>query len=246
MTDPNTALQELSARDITTLQQLAESKARMRTPRRIDSEKALEEIFARSVVAPAPSIKSKIGSPSPSVPIVLDGKRVEYNEIARLNGQPLDYVATKLKSGEQALVVFSDRSIIRNHILRQFKRPVEAIKNEVENALMAGGLQPSPRFATIEVGLRIWEDINYEGDYWTFGPEEYVADLTEVDGGLPWFDGNWNDRISSVQMARCYCQAWADVNQVGGDSLTLFEDTPNLHIIGWGDRISSIYAPFRN
>ena len=103
MTDPKTALQELSARGITTLEQLAESNARRRKPQRIDSEKALQDILARSA-PPDPSFKSKIGPPASSVAIVLDGKRVEYNAVARLNGQPLDYVATTLKGGEQALV----------------------------------------------------------------------------------------------------------------------------------------------
>ena len=117
MTDPKTTLQKLSARGITTLEQLAESKARMRKPRRIDSEKALQEILARSA-PPDPSFKSKIGPPASSVAIVLDGKRVEYNAIARLNGQSLDYVATRLKGGEQALVIFSDRSIMKNHRLK--------------------------------------------------------------------------------------------------------------------------------
>ena len=98
MTDPKTALQQLSARGITTLEQLVESKARMRKPQRIDSEKALQDILARSV-PPDPSFKSKIGPPASSVALVLDGKRVDYNAIARLNGQPLDYVATTLIPG---------------------------------------------------------------------------------------------------------------------------------------------------
>ncbi|MCV3208607.1 hypothetical protein OHD62_27035 [Mesorhizobium sp. YC-39] len=245
VTDPKAALQKLSARGITTLEQFAESKAHMRKPRRIDSEKALEEIFARSAVSSDSSVKSKIGPPSSSVSIVLDGKRVEYNEIARLDGQPLDYVATTLKGGDQALVVFSDRSILKADLLRQFKAPLQAINKEVENALMAGGLQPSPLAPRIDLGLRIWVDINYTDSSWTFAPEEYVNDLTQFDAGLGWFEGDWNDKISSVQMGRCYCIAWADINQQG-DRLILYEDTPNLHIFGWGDAISAIYAPFRS
>lgn len=243
MTDPKTALQKLSARGITTLEQFAESKAHMRKPRRIDSEKAFEEISARSAAPSDSSVKSKIGAPSSSVPIVLDGKRVEYNEIARFN-QPLDYVATTLKGGEPALVVFSDRSIIKNHRLRQFKGSLQAINKEVENALMAGGLHPSPTLVPrIDLGLRMFEDINYGGGSWTLAPEEYVDDLTQFDEGLGWFGGDWNDKISSVQMGRCYCYAWEHTHE-GGASLTLYEDTPNLHILGWGDVISSIWAAF--
>jgi hypothetical protein len=245
MTDSSTTLHELSARGITTLEQFVDSKSRMRRPKRIDSAKTLEEILTRAAARSDASAKSKIGPPSPSVPIVLDGKRVGYDEIARLNGKPLDYVATTLKGGEQALVVFSDRSIMRNHHLRQFNGSLRAIDSEVGNALMASGLQPSPLLARINLGLRICEDINYGGDSWTFAPEEYVPDLTEFDEGLGPFDGDWNDKISSVQMARCYMQAWEDINE-GGASLTLHQDTPDLHAIGWGDVISGIWAVFSN
>ena len=245
MIDPKTALQELSARGITTLEQFVESKARMRKPRRIDSEKALEEIFARSGVPSDSSVKSEIGPPDSSVAIVLDGKRVQYNEIARLKGQPLDYVATRLKDGEHAIVVFSDRSILRNHSLRQFKGSLRGITTEVANALLAGGLQPSSTVASIDLGVRIFEDINYGGASWTFAPDEWVPDLTEFDEGLGVFGGDWNDKISSIQMGRCWCEAWEHTNE-GGAHLVLWEDTPNLHILGWGDRISTIWAPFRS
>jgi hypothetical protein len=245
MTDTSTTLHELSARGITTLEQLVQSKSRMRKPARIDSAKTLEEILARSAARSDSSAKSKIGPPAPSVPIVLDGERVEYKEIARLNGRPLDYVGATLKSGEPALVVFSDRSIMRNHHLRQFNTALREIGGEVENALMSGGLQPAALVARINLGLRICEDVDYRGASWTFAPEEYVPDLRDFDEGLGLFGGDWNDRISSVQMGRCYMQAWADINE-GGETLTLFQDHPNLHVIGWGDRISTIWAPFSN
>lgn len=245
LTNPKGALQKLSARGITTLEQLAESKAHMRKPRRIDLEKALEEIFARSAVPAGSSVRSKIAPPSSTVPIVLNGKRVEYKEIARLDGQPLDYVATASKGGEPVLVVFSNRSALGLHRLQQFKEPLQAINKEVGNALMAGGLQPSPLVPRLNLGLRISLDINWAGSSYTFAPEEYADDLTRFDAGLGWFEGDWNDKISSVQMGRCYCIAWADINQQGA-RLVLYEDTPNLHIFGWGDAISAIYAPFRN
>jgi hypothetical protein len=245
MTDPKAVLQELYARGITTLEQFVKSEAQKRKPQRIDSKKALEAVLARS--ASDSSVKSQIGQPSSSVTIVLDDRRVDYNAIAQLNGQPLDYVATTLKGGEQALVVFSDRSIVRNHLLSQLKESIPALNNEVNKALIAGGLQPSPLIPRIEVGLQIFEDINYGGSSWTLAPEEYYPDLTEIVGGLGLFGGNWNDKISSVQMARCYCAAWENIESQGlGASLTLYQDTPNLHILGWGDRISAIYAPFRN
>lgn len=245
MIDTNTALQELSARGITTLEQLVQSKSRMRKPVRIDSQKALEEMLARSSARSGSSPRSEIGPPAPSVPIVLDGKRVEYNEIARLNGKPLDYVGTTLKGGEPALVVFSDRAIMRSHHLRQFNGSHRAIDVEVGNALMAGGLQPSPLGRSIALGLRMCEDINFGGGSWTLAPEEFVADLSEFDEGLGLFGGDWNDRISSVQMGRCRMQAWEHIDE-GGATLFLSGDTPDLHALGWGDRISSIWAIFTN
>ena len=242
MTDPKTALQELSARGITTLEQLVDSTARMRKPQRIDSEKALQDVLAR-LAPPDPSFKSKIGPPASSVAIVLDGKRVDYNAIARLNGQPLDYVATTLKGGEQALVIFSDRSIMKNHRLRQFSGPFPAISQEVENALLAGGLQPASAIVQgIDLGGRFFEDHFYQGGYGTLAPNDYVPDLTKLSDGL---FGNWNDKISSIQMGRCSCQAWEDINQ-GGSSLSLYQDTQELDSIGWNDRISTIWFPFTN
>jgi hypothetical protein len=243
MTDPKTALQQLSARGIITLDQLAESKARMRKPQRIDSEKALQDILARSA-PPDPSFKSKIGPPASSVAIVLDGKRVDYNAIARLNGQPLDYVATKLKGGEQALVVFSDRSIMKNHRLRLFKGAFQAINQEVEKAVMAAGLQPSILAQGIDLGGQIFVDHFYEGDSTTLPPDGYVDDLTQFDAGLGLFGGDWNDKISSIRMGRCWCEVWEDTKQ-RGSHLVFYEDQPELDSIGWNDRISTIWFPFR-
>ena len=242
MTDPKAALQQLSARGITTLEQLVESQALMQKPQRIDSEKALQDVFSR-LAPPDPSFKSKIGPPASSVAIVLDGKRVDYNAIARLNGQPLDYVATTLKGGEPALVIFSDRSIMKNHRLRQFRGSFQAISQEVEKALVAGGLQPASAIVQgIDLGGRFFEDHFYQGGYGTLAPNDYLPDLTKLSDGL---FGNWNDKISSIQMGRCSCQAWEDINQ-GGSSLSLYQDTQELDSIGWNDRISTIWFPFTN
>ena len=245
MSEPRMALQDLSARGITTLEQFAASKARMRKPQRINSQKALEEIVARAEASADPSFKSKIGPPAASVALVLDGKRVEYAAIARLNGQPLDYVATTLKGGQQALVAYSDRSVMRTLRLRQFKSSPRAINDEVDNALLAGGLQPSSATAAdIALGVRICEHHNFEGDSFTLAPNDYVDDLTEFDEGLDVFSGDWNDKISSLQMGRCWCQVWEDVSQ-GGASISFFEDKWELDSIGWNDRISCIWSPFR-
>lgn len=231
-------------------------KAQMRKPQRIGSEKAVEELLSRPVQPRDPSVKSKIGPPSPSVPIVLDGKRVEYREVARLNGQPLDYVAGKLKGGESALVVYSDQSVMRNYLLRQFDQSLQPISQMVDNALLAGGLQPATTFTGIdmqpppmtfigsdELGLRFFEDVDFGGDSCALAPEGYIDDLSEFDEHT---SGDWNDKISSIGIiARCYCVFWADRYE-GGERFIIYRDERNLHNLGWGDRISTIWAPFSN
>jgi hypothetical protein len=244
MTDPTTALKNLAARGIATLEQFVASKARMRQPQRIDSKKALEGMLARSAAPPDPSYKSTIGPPDSSVALVLDGKRVEYDAIARLESQPLDYVATTLKGGEQALVIFSDRSIMRDATLRHFQGSLATIEQEVEKALMSGGLQPSSTFAPRgDFETRIFEDINWGGDSTGILPEYYVPDMTEFDEDT---DGDWNDKISSIGIrGQCWCRAWEDINLTGAD-LYVYEDKPDLHILGWGDRISSLECYYRS
>jgi hypothetical protein len=156
---------------------------------------------------------------------------------------PLDYVATTLKGGEQALVAFSDRSVMKNHRLRQFRGAFQAISQDIEKALMAGGLQPSSAIARgIDLGGRIWEDHFYGGDHHTFAPNDYVPDLRNLSCGL---FCNWNDKISSIEMGRCYCQAWEHINEQGS-SVTFYEDVPELDSIGWNDKISTIWFPYRS
>ena len=111
---------------------------------------------------------------------------------------------------------------------------------------MAGGLQPSSNLEPmVNLGVQIFEHADYGGDAWTFAPEEYVDDLTEFDEGLGLFGGDWNDKISSIQLGRCYCEVWEDTSQRGA-SLILYQDTPNLGAIGWNDRISTIWCPYQS
>lgn len=237
-------LRALASRGVTTLEQFAESKAQMRKPQRINSQKAFEERLARSSLGDGSSPRSEIGPPADGIPIVLDGRRVEYSEVARLDGRPLDYVAATQKTGEPALVIFSDTSVMRDHLLKQHNGPTRTFSDEVESALLAGGIEPlmaiGPR---LNLGMRIWEHDNFAGSSCLFAPEEYVDNLSEFDEGLGIFGGDWNDKISSIQVARCYCRAWEHAYE-GGASLTIYRDTPSLGTLGWNDRISTIWAVF--
>ena len=93
---------------------------------------------------------------------------------------------------------------------------------------------------------RLSEDINYGGDSAGIWPETGQHDLTEFDNGLGPFDGDWNDKISSVGIrGRCWFRGWEDADW-GCDSLILYEDTPDLGRLGWNDRISSLWCYFRS
>ena len=61
--------------------------------------------------------------------------------------------------------------------------------------------------------------------------KEDVEDLSDFDEGLGPFGGDWNDKISSVEMARCYMRAWEHAGE-GGASLTLYRDIPTSMLLG--------------
>src|SRR6267154_2397502 len=56
----------------------------------------------------------------------------------------------------------------------------------------------------LNLGVRIFADINYEGDSTTLAPNDYAPDLTQFDAGLGVFGGDWTDKISSIQKGRCW------------------------------------------
>lgn len=236
------AFQELSERGIT-LEEFVEHKARMRRPTRIESEQTLQELLAHSDVED-PSLESKIAPPDPSVTLVLDGKRVEYDAIAALDGRPLDYVYTTSVDGRPILVAFSDRSIMKANRLRQFKGAMAGINADVAKSLAATGLRtstPVPR--GINLGGRIFEEHFFRGGAMSFAPDEGAFDLSEYDDGLGVFGGDWNDKISSIQMGRCRCEAWEHRNHQGA-SITFWSDVEELDTIGWNDRISCVQFMF--
>jgi hypothetical protein len=237
-------LQDLNARGITTLEQFVESKVRMQKPQRIDTEEAVEEGLAQPT-PPDPSYKSTIGVPDPSVAIVLDGKRVDYDAVAKLDNQPLGYIATTLEGGKQALVISSDPSIVNTRRLGQFRNPLDAIRGSVEKSLTSVGLRPAVAQADGQIGVRIYTDHFYEGDSTVLAPEWYISDLREFDAGLGAFGGNWGDKISSIEvLGHCRWQGWEMRDRGGswiiGDSWREFDS------VGWNDDISSIETWYVN
>jgi hypothetical protein len=231
MIDSATILATLSQRGITTLEGFVATKTQMTKAVRVDA-KAASKIFEQLT---APSGRSaKFERPVPTIPVVLDGKRIESDQIARFSDRPLDYVHTTLEGGEQALVVFTDRSVMRNHLQN----------DPVMDALTAAGLQPRSHVeARDELGVWIYEDINFEEDVKMLPPGFGVDDLTQFSEGREWLEGSWNDVISSIRCRGCYAYCTADVGW-NGDTITFgpWEDVPNLVPLGWNDRISSIWA----
>jgi len=89
-----------------------------------------------------------------------------------------------------------------------------------------------------------FKDPDFRGEYRMYSVGESLPDLTQ----LPLWDtkGSWNDRISSLKIgknARAYVCTFirygAPCISLGGDGKGVTE-IPDLHGIGWGDRISSI------
>lgn len=242
-----TILQDLNTRGITTLEQFVDSKVRMQTPQRIDTEGAVEARSAQPET-PDPSYKSTIGVPDPSVAIVLDGKRVDYDAVANLDNQPLGYIATTLEGGKQALVIFSDPSIVNTRRLGQFSNPSDPIRASVEKSLTSVGLRPAVAQADDQIGVRIFTDHFFQGDSTVLAPEWYIPDLREFDAGLDVFGGNWGDRISSLDvLGHCRWQGWEMRDRrgawiIGGDR----DQLDSMDVLGWNDNISSIETWFVN
>jgi hypothetical protein len=188
-----------------------------------------------------PVVKSAAQLPAPFVPVVLDGKRVDANEIASRDAQPLHYTLATLKSGESALVGFSDRSVIDKLFLGHFQGA--ATDNPVDYALRSAGLERGTTLSARQSldGLWMFEDVDFLGDV-KYVPQFWAHNnLHEYDDGREWLDENWGDVISSVTTRNAPARLWEHIDW-GGSSLYIgaFEDRANLHVIGWGDRVSSI------
>ena len=237
-------LQDLNARGITTLEQFVYSKVRMQTPQRIDTEEAVAAVSTQPA-PPDPSYKSTIGAPDPSVAIVLDGKRVDYDAVAKLDNQPLGYIPTTLEGGKQALVIYSDPSIVNTRRLGQVTNPLDAITGSVERTLTSVGLRPAVAQADDEIGIRIYTDHFFQGAWAALAPEWYIRDLRDFDAGLGVFGGNWGDKISSIEVkGHCRWQGW-EMRDRGG-SWIVGGSWNELDSVGWNDDISSIETWFVN
>lgn len=196
--------------------------------------------------------RSTIGVPDPSVALVLDGKRVAYDEIAQLSDRPLCYIATTLEGGKPALVISSDQALAGRPLVQSASQ-LGAIKSRVENTLAGAGLTPgaaerTPSVArlTSNIGVRIFEDMNFSGDSTVIAPETYIRDLRDFHEGREVFDSGWGDLISSLDiLGHCSFQAW-EMRDRGGQSFFTTESERDLGVYGWNDDFSSLQTFFVN
>jgi hypothetical protein len=229
-------LQELKERGITTLEEFVQSEVRMREPQRVGVD---EDVAADATPQP---YRSTIGMPDPSVALVLDGKRVEYDAVAALSDRPLGYVPAALEGGKQALVIYSDPAIVNG---RGAGRARESSDPTVGAArtLASVGLRPAVARDGRDIGIRIYKNNFFGGSWAALAPEWYIADLRDFRAGLGIFDGNWGDKISSVQvMSRCRWQGW-EMKDRGGAWIK-GGSWEELDSVGWNDDISSIETWF--
>ena len=229
-------LQYLNARGITTLEQFVASKVRMRPLQRVDTEEAEEERSAQPASPDLP-YKSTIGAPDPSVAIVLDGKRVDYDAVAELSNQPLHYFPKSLEGGKQALVISSDQSIAN---ARRFRRSGNPFDGMVEKTLMSVGLRPAIAGDVSNIGIRIFSDHHFSGDSTVLPPDWEHSDLREFDAGLDVFGGDWGDKISSVDpLGHTQWRGW-EMSNFRGSDIFGGEVWEMAAFTGWNDNISSI------
>lgn len=196
--------------------------------------------------------RSTIGVPDPSVALVLDGRRVDYDEVAELSDRPLCFIATTLDGGKPALVISSDQTVAGRPLV-QSAGQLAAIKRSVENTLVGAGLTPgvaerAPRVArlTSNIGVRIFEDPNFSGDSTVIAPETYIRDLRDFHAGREAFDSGWGDLISSLDiLGHCSFQAW-EMRDRGGQTFFTTESERDLGVYGWNDDFSSLETFFVN
>ena len=234
-------LQNLKEQGITTLEQLVESRLRTKPPQRSTPAEAEVETSGQT---PEP-YRSTIGAPDPSVALVLDGKRVDYDAVAQLSDRPLGYIATTLEGGKRALVITSDQSVVCRPLVQSMSQ-LGAIKRGVEKTLVGAGLTPGVEPLGSNIGVRIYEDVGFSGDSTTIAPESYIRDLRDFRAGREIFDPHWGDAISSlVMLGRCSFQAW-EMRDRWGASFFTTESEPDLGVYGWNDDFSSLETFFVN
>lgn len=157
--------------------------------------------------------------PIPQVPIVVDGERMEPNEIRNFNGQELHYLVNEQALSEGVVYVFTSLEMRQSFV----------------NLANLQNSQIQPSACTFYPSF--YQGASYTG-----------SAMTVVPGYSRSFSGSWsswNNTITSVKTAanaysgytKLYDSVW-----YSGSSLWLATcgNTPNLSIYGWDNRAGSI------
>lgn len=106
------------------------------------------------------------------------------------------------------------------------------------------GEESGEKIVPFDEEVIFFRDPDFRGEYRMYSVGESLPDLAR----LPLWDtkGSWNDRISSMKIGKnalayvcTFIRYGAPCIFLGGDGKGVTE-IPDLHGIGWGDRISSV------
>jgi hypothetical protein len=188
----------------------------------------------------------------PSIELTIDGTVYDPSDIVRFDGQPLHFVL----SGSD-LAAFTDpwpiKTAVGNRAFRGVLYPTDSGMTVDEHGrpfYKVGGSDGGSRTRTppwqVNYGsLKMFSDINWGGDWFWLDEGWAWPDLTRVwRNKVLFFHGNWNDVISSVT-GTASMVTYCEHIYYKGSTLTVPErrpqdSLPNLHVLGWGDRISSV------
>jgi hypothetical protein len=85
-----------------------------------------------------------------------------------------------------------------------------------------------------------WSDHWYSGASLELSPNRGYYDLTEVGSGLFGWFGDWNDKISSVQLLGTQIAVLHEHVRWAGATFTCTYSMDDLGFVGWNDRASSV------
>lgn len=112
----------------------------------------------------------------------------------------------------------------------------------------SSGSAPKPKPKAWEVpytSLKMFSDVNFSGDWFWLNQGRGYRDLRKVERDKGIFSSDdWNDKISSVTATANPVTYYEHID-FGGSSLSIPAGEPqnkysDLHVLGWGDRISSV------
>ncbi len=163
------------------------------------------------------------------VPVLIDGVLYDPKDIHRFDGQILHFVAPVGERPLQAYTGDQWPTALRTFI--QYQTVARALGWKSE------GLAPPP----IIYHSEFFSDSDFNGDYLWLDWQHEWPDLTQVYRGDFWNRQSWNDCISSVVVSQGvgFLVLCEDIN-LGGASLSVHVQIPDLTPYGWNDRTSSI------